>query len=105
MSIEKLIGQRIAFIRKQTGITQEMLAEKAGISRDFLSRVERGVTGISFQNLESISKSLKVPIKEFFTFEEKNRKDQLIENIIILLKGQNEEDLKKWYEALQILLR
>lgn len=105
MNIEKLIGQRIAFIRKNGGITQEHLAEKASISRDFLSRVERGVTGISIQNLECISKALSVPIKEFFTFEEKNRKDQLIENMIILLRGQKEENLKRWYNALQILLR
>jgi len=105
MSIEKLIGQRIAFVRKHAGITQESLAEKAGISRDFLSRVERGITGISLQNLECISKALNVPIKEFFTFEEKDEKDQLIENMIILLRNQNEEDLKRWYEALQILLK
>jgi len=105
MSIEKQIGQRIAFIRKQAGITQENLAEKASISRDFLSRVERGITGISLQNLECISKSLNVPIKELFSFEEKNRKDQLIENINILLRDQEDDVLKRWYEALQILLR
>jgi len=87
MSIEKLIGQRIAFVRKHAGITQEMLAEKASISRDFLSRVERGVSSISLQNLECVAKSLNVPIKELFAFEEKNREDQLIENIIILLNG------------------
>jgi len=105
MSIEKQVGQRIAFIRKHVGITQESLAEKAGISRDFLSRVERGITGISLQNLECISKALNVPINELFTFEEKNRKDQLIENIVMLLRDQGEEVLKRWYEALQVLLR
>jgi len=104
MSIEKQIGQRIGFIRKHAGITQETLAEKAGISRDFLSRVERGITGISLQNLECLSKALNVPIKELFSFEEKIDNEQLVENITILLRNQDEEVLKKWYEALQVLL-
>jgi transcriptional regulator with XRE-family HTH domain len=104
MSIEKLIGQRIGYIRKHAGITQETLAEKAGISRDFLSRVERGITGISLQNLECISKSLNVPIRELFAFEEKINNEQLVENITILLRNQDRDVLKKWYEALQILL-
>lgn len=60
--IEVLIGQRICKIRKTLNLTQTRLAEKAKISRDFLSRVERGQTGISIHHLSSIAHAIGVPI-------------------------------------------
>ena len=36
----KDIGRRIAFYRKQRGLSQERLAEKVGISKSYLSKIE-----------------------------------------------------------------
>ena len=46
-----LIGERIKFCRKQSNLTQEQLAEKVGLSQNFLSNIERGK---GFPSLETI---------------------------------------------------
>lgn len=43
MNIKKLLGKRIKELRKNKGITQEALSEKAGIDSKHLSRIECGV--------------------------------------------------------------
>lgn len=44
----KKIGQRIAFYRKQRRMTQKMLAEKANISKSYLSKIESAGTEVTF---------------------------------------------------------
>ena len=66
--IEKLLGKRIADLRKAKGLTQEELATKSGYSVEFISLVERGVNAPAVAGLERIAKVLKVEIKELFDF-------------------------------------
>jgi len=40
------------------GISQEKLAEKAGLHRTYVSQVERGVVAISLDNVEKLAKAL-----------------------------------------------
>jgi len=49
-------------------MTQEKLAERAEISVDFLSLVERGINAPSFETLERMAKALKSSVAEMFTF-------------------------------------
>lgn len=49
------IGLRIKEKRKEMKLTQEMLAEKLGISVKHLSEVERGIAGLSIENLILLS--------------------------------------------------
>lgn len=70
--LRKNFGIRLRTLRRQAGLTQEQLAEAAGISVDFLSMVERGVNAPSFDNLEKISKALGVKVQVLFGFEDNN---------------------------------
>ena len=54
----KLIGERIQRARKERGFTQEMMAEKLGVSIGYVSQVERGITKISLDLLGAISSIL-----------------------------------------------
>jgi len=54
------IGRRIAFLRRSSRIKQEELAEKAGISRYALSRLENGAGGIRLESFLSVLRSLNV---------------------------------------------
>ena len=54
------VGRRIAFIRRSSQIKQEELAEKAGISRYALSRLENGAGGIRLESFLSVLRSLNV---------------------------------------------
>lgn len=62
-------GKRLQNLRKQKDMTQEQLAEKALISVDFLSLIERGINAPSFDTLEKLAIALDVPVKHFFEFD------------------------------------
>ncbi len=49
------MGMRIKEKRKELKLTQEMLAEMLGISVKHLSEVERGIAGLSIDNLVHLS--------------------------------------------------
>ena len=50
-------------------MSQEQLAERAGISVDFVSLVERGINAPSFETLEAICNALQVEVSEMFIFD------------------------------------
>lgn len=55
---KKDMGERIRTRRKRLSITQEYVAEKLGISVKHFSEVERGLTGLSVENLIKLSDCL-----------------------------------------------
>ena len=61
--IIKRIGFNIMIIREQWGLTQEKLAELAGLHRAYIGQIERGEKNIGLRNLEKISKALNVDIR------------------------------------------
>jgi transcriptional regulator with XRE-family HTH domain len=67
-TLRKQFGKRLRDIRAQRGLTQERFAEAVGISVDFLSLMERGINAPSFATLEKISKRLRLPVTDLFTF-------------------------------------
>jgi transcriptional regulator with XRE-family HTH domain len=68
--LREKFGDRIRFLRGKRGLTQEQLAERAGISVDFLSLIERGRNSPSFENLEELASALGVSVAQLFSFEE-----------------------------------
>lgn len=69
MDFGKQLGKRIKQIRKVAKLTQERLAEKTGLSVEYISRLERGMSQPSFKTLEALAKSLNVNAKDFFDFK------------------------------------
>jgi transcriptional regulator with XRE-family HTH domain len=51
-------GDRIREVRESLGWTQQVLADKAGLSKGFLSDVENGHRGISSDNLLKVANAL-----------------------------------------------
>lgn len=67
-TLRRRFGERVRVLRKQAGLSQERLAERADISVDFLSLVERGVNAPSFDTLEKLALALNVQVGELFDF-------------------------------------
>jgi transcriptional regulator with XRE-family HTH domain len=63
-------GKRLRQIRRQKDLTQEQLAEAVGVSPTFLSNLERGINGPSFDILQKLAEVLGVRVQEFFDFPE-----------------------------------
>ena len=51
-------GERLRKVRSAQGISQEKLAELAGLHRTYVSSVERGERNISLLNIERLAKAL-----------------------------------------------
>ena len=68
--LREKFGNRVRLLRGESGLTQEQLAERAGISVDFLSLIERGKNSPSFDNLEDLAEALNVSVARLFTFED-----------------------------------
>jgi len=64
--IYKSIGKKIKFLREKRGITQEKLAEKAGLSLDFIGKIEVNINKPGLRSLIKIANALDIPIKEIF---------------------------------------
>ncbi|MEX2369034.1 MAG: helix-turn-helix transcriptional regulator [Candidatus Paceibacterota bacterium] len=59
-NVSDVIGRNIRFYRKQIGLTQEKLAEKADLDRSYVGGVERGNYNVSIETLAKIAHSLQV---------------------------------------------
>ncbi len=60
------IGLNITIIREQRGLTQEKLAELAGLHRAYIGQIERGEKNIGLKNLEKIAKALNISVRALF---------------------------------------
>ena len=67
--LREKFGQRVRWLRGEHGLTQEQLAERAGLSVDFLSLIERGRSSPSFENLAELADALETSVAELFNFE------------------------------------
>ena len=57
-AVNQRMGQRIASLRKQAGLSQDQLADKAGIGRTHLSRIEQGKYDVTFWVVQQIAEAL-----------------------------------------------
>ena len=60
MDMRKLVGRNAARIRKEKGLTQEQLAERSGLSQQYLSGLERGRRNPTIVTLYEIAIALEV---------------------------------------------
>lgn len=60
------IGQKIKQLRILKGLTQEELADRAELSKGFISQVERDLTSPSIATLVDILQCLGTTVNEFF---------------------------------------
>ncbi len=67
MILEK-IGERIKELRREANISQEKLAELAGLDRTYINSVENGRRNISVINIEKIANAFGLTLKDFFDF-------------------------------------
>ena len=59
-------GKRVKELRKINSMTQNELAEKAELSKDYIGLIERGLRSPSLQTIYRIADSLEVSISNLF---------------------------------------
>lgn len=64
------IGLNILHYRKEQGLTQMMLAEKAGISRNHMQKIETASCSCTLDTLMDIANALNIPLVKLFEFRD-----------------------------------
>ena len=61
MDMRALVGQNFSRLRRRQGLTQEQLAERSGLSQQYLSDLERGKRNPTIVSLYELAQALGVP--------------------------------------------
>jgi len=97
MNQEK-IGKFISICRKEKGLTQESLAEKLGVSKNAVSKWERGICLMDMSLLKPLCEILDISINELLSGE-KIKEEKIIEkyeeNIVNTIEYNNKKINKK----------
>ncbi len=67
------IGLNILHYRKEQRLTQQQLAEacgEEGISRNYIQKIETGVSSCSLDTLIDIASALNIPLYKLFEFKD-----------------------------------
>ncbi len=80
--ILKEFGKRVRDLRKAQGLSQEDLAERAGLHYTYIGGVERGERNLSLKSIEMIADALEVDIRGLFVVPSLKRLDAECSNII-----------------------
>jgi transcriptional regulator with XRE-family HTH domain len=59
-SVHARFGVHLRKVRREKGISQESLADLAGLHRTYVSSVERGERNVTLQTIEKLAKALGV---------------------------------------------
>ena len=52
------LGAAVRDLRLERGVTQEELADRAGLHVTYISGIERGLRNVGFRNLDRVARSL-----------------------------------------------
>ena len=63
-SVSEILADNIRTARTQAGLSQEKLAEKANLSRNYIGNVERAEYKITVEALARVAKALKLTLHD-----------------------------------------
>ena len=67
-SLKEFFGRNLKEMRAEKGYTQAGLAEEIGISVEYISKLERGLSSPSFETISRLSSGLEVHPYKLFDF-------------------------------------
>src|SRR5262245_50581659 len=106
MDRKALFGKRIQEIRKARRLSQEALAERVGISPQYVSNIERGKENPTLDMLFSLADGLKVGLAELCDYEtvEKMDRRRIQSTLRQIFSTAKPEELKTAIKVLRAVL-
>jgi transcriptional regulator with XRE-family HTH domain len=65
-SPKSTFGKAVRSLREQRGYSQEELAERAGLHRNYVGGVERGERNVALENIVKLASALSVRTRDLF---------------------------------------
>lgn len=105
MDIKRAVGKRIKIVRQRSGLTQDGLAEKVGLSPKYISGIERGVENPTMDNLLRLAKALGVEAYDLFLFgESEDSEKALRRGIEKMVREADREKLQLYFDVMRKIL-
>ena len=96
MDTKELLGKRVRELRKLRKLTQERLAELAGVDISYLGNIERGNENPTVATLEKLAEALAIKPHQILNFEHALQGEKALRRRIIqILDKCDENDLQK----------
>jgi transcriptional regulator with XRE-family HTH domain len=106
MERQALFGSRIRSIREAADLSREVVAEKAGISANYLGEIERGEKWPTLDMIERIAAALQVSPPTFFEYEaEEVDNNVLLSKLQRLLSDRSTDQLQRAFRILKALFQ
>jgi len=99
-SFKLKFGTRLQELRKSKKLTQEKLAETVKIDIPNLSNIERGKRFVSSETLVKLAQALNVDEKELFNFKHIKSRNELVSEIIDIIKNASDKDIIYFHKIL-----
>jgi transcriptional regulator with XRE-family HTH domain len=65
-SVKTTFGTALRTLREERGYSQEGLAERAGLHRNYVGGVERGERNVALENIVKLAQALSIRTKDLF---------------------------------------
>ncbi|MGE7948169.1 helix-turn-helix domain-containing protein [Lysinibacillus sp. NPDC093688] len=95
-NLTKVVGERIRFLRKERGLSQEELAYRASLHNTYIGQLERGEKNATIESVAKVCAALEITLEELFDGKETHSKvlSFELEKIVRLLEGRSKKDQK-----------
>ena len=101
---QQKIGEFLKTLRKETGLTQEELADKMNVSRRTVSRWETGSNLPDLALLVELADLYDVDMREIFNGERKNEKvDKELKETMLMAADYTDDHMKKVMKRYQLM--
>ncbi|MDR2161159.1 MAG: helix-turn-helix domain-containing protein [Desulfovibrio sp.] len=101
--ISKSLGLRIRSLRLSRELSQDALAERAGMSVKHLGKIERGTVNASVQCLTDIAEALGLPLRDILETEHERSREELLAELVAALPQLPLRDMRIVYRLVNIL--
>ncbi len=104
-TIYQQVGRRVREIRKKMKLTQSTLGERAGITPDYMGRIERGRGAVTLETLDRIAAALSIPLRQLLDVKEiaSASREEVSRSIQSILRKKGTEELRRIYAVLEAM--
>ena len=105
MTFSQKLGKRIKELRKKSSLSQDQVAEQAGISGKYLGEVERGEVNVSVIILSKIALVFDVSMNDILTFDHLSTREDMESELFKIINTADEKSIQQIYRIVNAIIK